>query len=256
MMQRVSPKAPRITHGDVSEMRFILPAAALLTLMPVMASAQSVATAPIAGTRLEISARGEVKRVPDIATISAGVVTQAADARAAMAENATRMQRVVAALRRAGVAERDLSTSQISLSPQYKYQDNQPPVITGYQASNSVSVRFRDIATSGAILDTLVAQGANQINGPALSIDRPEAALDEARLSAMATARARAALYALAAGLTVRRIVAISESADEPVRPYPVMMRAMAMDSAQAKSEVLPGEQSIGVTVAVTFELG
>ena len=237
-------------------MRFILPAAALLLLSPNVAAAQSVATAPIAGTRLEISARGEVKRVPDLASISAGVVTQAADARSALAENSTRMQRVVAALRRAGVAERDLSTAQISLSPQYRYADNQPPVITGYQASNSVSIRFRDISTSGTILDTLVAQGANQINGPSLSIDKPEAALDEARLSAMTAARARAELYARAAGLSVRRIVAISESADEQVRPMPMMMqRGMAMDAA-AKTEVLPGEQAIGVTVSVTFELG
>ncbi|CAM3155706.1 SIMPL domain-containing protein [Sphingomonas antarctica] len=236
-------------------MRSFLPAAALLMLIPAGAQAQSVATAPIAGTRLEISARGEVKRVPDIATISAGVVTQAVDARTALSDNSARMTRVVAALRKAGVAERDLSTAQISLSPQYRYADNQPPVITGYQASNSVSVRFRDISASGAILDALVAQGANQINGPALSIDKPEAALDEARLSAMAAARSRAALYARAAGLTVRRIVAISESADEQSRPYPVMMRAMSADAA-AKTEVLPGEQSVGVTVAVTFELG
>lgn len=236
-------------------MRSILPAAALSMLLPAAAPAQPVATAPIAGTRLEISARGEVKRVPDIATISAGVVTQAADARTALSENSTRMARVVAALRRAGVAERDLSTAQIALSPQYRYQDNQPPVITGYQASNSVSVRFRDIATSGTILDTLVAQGANQINGPALSIDKPDATLDEARLSAMAAARARADLYARATGLTVKRIVAISESADEQVRPMPMMMRAMSSD-AVAKTEVLPGEQSVGVTVAVTFELG
>lgn len=236
-------------------MRSILPAVALSMLLPAAAQAQSVATAPIAGTRLEISARGEVQRVPDIATISAGVVTQAVDARTALSDNAARMTRVVAALRKAGVAERDLSTTQISLSPQYRYEDNKPPVITGYQASNSVSVRFRDIATSGAILDTLVQQGANQINGPTLSIDKPETALDEARLSAMMTARARADLYARAAGLTVRRIVAISENADEQVRPMP-MMRAMAAGGAAYKTEVLPGEQAIGVTVSVTFELG
>lgn len=236
-------------------MRLILPVALMMLAPAAAAQAQSVATAPIAGTRLEISARGEVKRVPDIATISAGVVTQAADARTALTDNSTRIARVIAALRKAGVAERDLSTAQISLSPQYRYADNQPPVITGYQASNSVSIRFRDISASGAILDALVAQGVNQINGPQLSIDKPAAALDEARLAAMAQARVRADLYARAAGLTVRRIVAISENADEVVRPYPVMMRAMAADS-MAKTEVLPGEQSLGVTVNVTFELG
>jgi uncharacterized protein YggE len=256
MVQGVLPIAHTSTPGDQPVMRLVLPAAALLILVPAIASAQSVATAPIAGTRLEILARGEVKRVPDIATISAGVVTQAVDARSALAENSTRMARVVAALRRAGVAERDLSTAQISLSPQYRYDDNQPPVITGYQASNSVSIRFRDISMSGTILDTLASQGANQINGPSLSIDKPGAALDEARLSAMTEARARADLYARASGQTVRRIVAISESADEQVRPMPMMLqRGMAMD-ASAKTEVLPGEQAVGVTVSVTFELG
>jgi uncharacterized protein len=237
-------------------MRSILPVVALLMLAPAAAAqAQSVATAPIAGTRLDISARGEVKRVPDIATISAGVVTQSADARTALSDNSARMARVIAALRKAGVADRDLTTAQISLSPQYRYTDNQPPVITGYQASNSVSVRFRDIATSGTILDALVSQGANQINGPALSIDKADAALDEARLAAMTQARTRADLYARAAGLTVRRIVAISENADEPYRPVPMYMRSMAGD-ASPKMEVLPGEQTVGVTVNVTFELG
>ncbi len=237
-------------------MRPMLPAALLLMFAPVNAAhAEPVTTTPIAGTRLDVTARGEVKRMPDIATISAGVVAQAADARTALNDNAVRMQRVIAALRRAGVAERDLSTAQISLSPQYRYADNQAPVITGYQASNSVSVRFRDIAASGAILDTLVAQGANQINGPVLSIDKPQAALDEARLAAMVSARQRADLYARAAGLSVRRIVAISESIEEQSRPYPVMMRAMSADAA-AKTEVLPGEQSVGVSVSVTFELG
>ena len=238
-------------------MRSILPLTALLMLSPAAAWAESVATAPIAGTRLEISARGEVKRVPDIATISAGVVTQAADARTAMSDNAARMARVIAALRKAGVAERDLSTAQISLSPQYRYADNQPPVITGYQASNSVSVRFRDIAKSGTILDALVSQGANQINGPQLSIDKPEAALDEARIAAIGNARQRADLYAKASGLTVRRIVAISENFSDYAPPPapPMMMRAMSAD-AMAKTEVLPGEQAVGVTVNVTFELG
>jgi uncharacterized protein YggE len=241
---------------ELIRMRSILPVAALSMIAPaVAAQAESVATAPIAGTRLEISARGEVKRVPDIAAISAGVVTQAADARTALSDNAARMARVVAALRKAGIAERDLTTANISLAPQYRYADNQPPVITGYQASNSVSVRFRDIAKSGTILDTLVAQGANQINGPSLSLDQPDAALDEARVAAIASAKQRAELYARTAGLTVRRIVAISEDADNPVRPMPMMMRAQSL-KADAATEVLPGEQAVGVTVNVTFELG
>ncbi len=222
------------------------------------ADAQTVATPVpvIQGTRLDIVAEGEVTRVPDIATIGAGVVTQASTAAAAMAENATRMAATVAALRRAGVADRDIQTSAINLNPQYRYGENVPPVITGYQASNQVNVRFRDVKRAGAILDMLVAQGANQINGPTLSVDKPEAALDEARTAAIATARARAELYARAAGLSVKRILSISEGggSGQPQPPMPIMAAAMKR-GAVADSAVEAGEQKLSVSVSVTFEL-
>ena len=172
-----------------------------------------------------------------------------------MTDNTTAMARVLAALRGAGVANRDMATAQISLNPQYRYVENQPPVVTGYQATNSVTVRFRDIAKSGAILDALVAAGANQINGPTLTLDKPQAAQDEARADAIKIARARAELYASAAGLTVKRIVVINEMG-EISRPMPMLQaRGVASDMA-AKSEIVPGEQDIGVSVSVTFELG
>jgi uncharacterized protein len=228
--------------------------AAMMAALPLAAMAEVTGPA-ISGTRLDLVAQGTVKRVPDVAIISAGVITSARDAKSAMASNAAAMSRVLAALRSAGVAERDLSTAQIGLSPQYRYVENQPPVVTGYQANNSVTVRFRDIAKSGAILDALVAAGANQINGPTLTIDKPEAAQDEARADAIKTARARAELYAKAAGLTVKRIVAISETTmvSGPT-PMPYMRAQMA--EASAKSEIVPGEQDVGVAVIVTFELG
>lgn len=235
-------------------------------MMRAIALAMLVATLPtaamaeiegpmITGTRLDIVAQGSVSRVPDLAIISAGVVTQAADARGAMAANASAMARVLAALRSAGVAARDMATAQIGLNPQYRYAENQPPVITGYQASNSLTVRFRDIAKSGAILDALVASGANQINGPTLTLDKPEAAQDEARIDAIKTARTRAELYARAAGLTVKRIVAIGETVNMS-RPMPmVMMSSRQMSDSASKSEIVAGEQDIDVSVSVTFEL-
>ncbi len=232
---------------------WVTPAALAAAMVPAVAGAQ--ATAKLDGTRLDLSVRGEVSRVPDVAIISAGVVTQAQDARTALADNAAKMTRVLAALKKSGVDARDIATSSISLSPQYRYADNQPPVITGYQASNTVTVRFRDIAKSGTVLDTLVGQGANQINGPTLTIDKPEAALDEARLAAMKTARTRADLYARAAGTTVKRIVAISESSDNnALQPMPMVMMARQADTA-AKTEIAAGEQAIGVTLSITFEL-
>jgi uncharacterized protein YggE len=215
---------------------------------------QSTITQNIAGTRLDITATGEATRVPDIAVISAGVVTRSPTAGGAIQQAAARMARVRGALKAAGVEDRDIQTSNISLSPEYRYENSQPPQLTGYSASNQLSIRFRDIASAGKILDALVAQGANQINGPTLTIDKPETALDEARAKAVTTARARAALYARSLGLRVVRVVALSESGGGyPMPPpMPVMMEARAK---AADTSIEAGEQKLQVTLAVTFEL-
>jgi uncharacterized protein len=226
-------------------------------LLAGAAQAQQAPSLPLplpAGTRLDVQATGEVTRVPDLVTISAGVVSQAETAGAALSANAAAMARTLAALRKAGIADRDLQTAQLSLQPQYRYGENVPPVITGYQASNQVNVRFRDVKKAGPILDALVAAGANQINGPSFELDQPEAALDEARGKAVATARERAALYARAAGLRVKRIVAISEGGGgEPPRPMPML--AMARAPKMADTAVEAGEQKLQVAINVTFEL-
>lgn len=237
-------------------MRSILLAATAAMLVPLSAAAQQAApAAPVLldATLLDVVAEGRSTRVPDLATIRAGVVTQGTTAQAALSENATRMDRVIAALKRAGVADRDIQTATIQLNPQYRYGENVPPTITGYQATNTVSVRFRDVAKSGAILDVLVREGANQIDGPTLAVDAADAAMDEARTDAIRRARARAELYAKAAGLRLERILVISEGSTAlPPQPMPVMaMRAeMAKDS-----QVLPGEQEINATVTVRFLL-
>jgi uncharacterized protein len=226
-----------------------------LALTSGVASAQTLTLQPtLQGTRLDVVATGETRRVPDVAFISAGVVTQAADAASAMKENATRMAAVNAALRRVGVADRDIQTATVSLNPQYRYGENVPPVITGYQATNTVSIRFRDIAKSGTILDALVAQGANQISGPNLLIDKPQAAEDEARTDAIKKARARAELYASAAGLRVKRILSISEAGGYNPPPQP-MAYVRAQTNKEADTSIAAGEQTVGVTVSVSFEL-
>lgn len=211
---------------------------------------------PADGTLLSVSAQAEAKRVPDVATISTGVVTQAADANAAMRANAEQMAKVVAAIKAAGIAERDVQTTGISIHPQYRYAENQPPAITGYQASNTVSLKVRDIAKLGKVLDTLVAQGANQINGPSFEVDKPDEAYDEARIGALKKAQARAETYARAMGLRVRRVVSISEGGG--FQPPIPMMRMQAMDAMAAKAEtsVSPGESTLAVSLDVVFELG
>jgi uncharacterized protein len=236
-------------------MKRLIPLILTIGAVPAGAQTSTLPVQPISGTVLDVTAQGESRRTPDLATISAGVVTQAADAASAMRENGARMNRVIAALKRAGVADRDVRTASISLSPQYRYENNQPPVITGYQASNTVTVRFRDIARSGTVLDALVATGANQINGPELGLDNPAAAMDEARVDAVGKARARAELYARAAGQRVKRILSISESSFETPRPMPMLMRAQAASADVAESKILPGEQALNVALSVRFEL-
>ncbi|HEX8485502.1 SIMPL domain-containing protein [Sphingomonas sp.] len=207
------------------------------------------------GTVLDVSARGNTTRVPDQATIRAGVVTQAPTAAAALSDNAARMARVLAALKRTGIAARDVGTAQVGLAPQYRYVENQPPVVTGYQATNSVAIRFRDVAKSGAILDTLVAEGANQIDGPNLAIANPDAALDEARTDAVARARARAELYAKAAGLRIARIVSIAEAGENAGDPAPPMAFMRAARGESADTQIASGEKDVSVTLSVRFLL-
>lgn len=215
---------------------------------------QASITQTITGTRLDINATGEVTRVPDVAVISAGVVSRAPTASAALQDSANRMDRVLAALKRAGVADRDVQTSNVNLNAEYRYPENQSPQLVGYTATNSVTIRFRDIRNSGKILDALVSQGSNQISGPSLVVDKPEAALDEARAKAIAIGRARADLYARSLGMRVVRVVAINESGGyyaPPAPPPPPMMARAEM----ASTRIEPGEQKLQVNVGMTFEL-
>lgn len=224
-------------------------AAVAAAAMPVGANAQA-----ISGTRLDITATGESTRVPDLAIVTAGVQTMQPTASAAIEDNATRMERVRAALKRAGIDDKDIQTSSISLNPEYRYGDNQPPQLTGYRASNNVSVKFRDLKRTGAILDALVREGANQISGPSLTVDKPEAAYDEARIKAIASGQARAELYARALGKRVVRLLSVSEPGAQVPRPMPFAAE-VAMAEPRAKTEIDPGTQQMQVTVSMSFEL-
>ncbi|MFZ7096320.1 SIMPL domain-containing protein [Luteimonas dalianensis] len=205
------------------------------------------------GTLLSVSATGEATRVPDVATLSAGVVTQAADANEALRANAAQMNRLMEAVRKAGIAERDIRTSDLGVSPQYHRADGEAREISGYQARNTVNLTVRDIDDLGSVIDALVAAGANQVHGPNFQIGEPDAAYDEARRAALDAARARAGLYAEALGMQVRRIVSISEGGGFMPRPMGMAMRAM--DSVAA-SPVSPGESTLSVNLDVVFELG
>ena len=227
----------------------------LLASHTTAASAQN-ANPVVTPSTLNLNVSSNVKKAPDMATISAGVVTQSRTAKAAMDENARRMSAAFVALKAAGIADRDMQTSGINLAPQYTYVANQRPTIRGYEATNRVTLRIRRLENIGPVLDALVAQGVNEINGPTFGLDNPEAELDTARTEAMATAMRRAELYARASGMRVKRVMTINESGGyEPPQPRPMMMSRMASASADAETPVAPGEVTLSIQLNVQFEL-
>ena len=206
------------------------------------------------GTVLSISAEGRVEAAPDMATVSLGVMTEGRTAAEAMAENARRMSALTQALRRAGVAERDIQTTNVSVNPQYAYVENEAPRVTGYQANNQVNARVRNVGNVGRVIDAAVGAGGNTVNGVSFSHADPEAQLDAARREAAREARERADLYAQAFGLRVHRVIAINEGGGfVPPVPMPYMMRAEAAQS--APTPVAPGEITTSINVNVTYEL-
>ena len=217
---------------------------------PAAAEVQVTATGPI----VELTINESVEAEPDIVTVGAGVTTQARTAVEAMRLNATAMTAVVDRIKQLGVAERDIQTTGINLGAMYDYnQQTQRQVFRGYQASNRVSVKLRQIDRTGEVLDALVAAGATDLSGPDWSIDDDTAARAQARRQAMETARAQGLEYARAAGYSDIRVLEISETiAPQPPMPY---LRAVRAEAADASTPVQPGMVQAGVTVRVTYEL-
>jgi uncharacterized protein len=245
----------------MKSLKFVLAPLALALSLPGVAMAHDNQPAIAASSALlTVSADGRSNRVPDLAVFSAGVTTQGATAGQAMSANAAAMTRVIAALKKAGVAEKDIQTSSIQLNPVYGQpvvgpngQVVQEPRIVGYQATNMVAIKARDIKNFGKVLDALVASGANQISGPSFQMNDPSGAMDEARVNAIKAARARADLYAKAYGLRVVRIVSISEGGYSPPQPKYAMMEAR--DASGGSTPIQAGEVEAQVNVTVQFEL-
>ena len=228
-------------------------AALLLTASPLAARAQTTAAAETP-TTVSLSAFGEVKSMPDEATISLGVQSKAATAAQAMGDNAETMNRVIAALRARGLPSKATQTSNISLSAQYDYEQNQPPRLSGYLASNEVAITVDDLGKLGSTLDAVVGAGANQISGISFGLKDTGAAEDAARLAAVKALRAKADLYAGATGYRVGRLLALNEGGPvtEPLRPV-MMVRAMA--AAPSPTPVAPGELTTRIDISAVYEL-
>ncbi|HEY5336573.1 MAG TPA: SIMPL domain-containing protein [Rhizomicrobium sp.] len=205
---------------------------------------------------ITVSGQGEVRAAPDEAVLSAGVVSSARTAAAALAANSRAMNAVFATLRNAGIAEKSMQTSGFSVSPQYVTDKNgaQTPHISGYDVSNTVTVTVDDLSKVGPTLDALVASGANSIGDIAFTIKNPKQAMAQARADAVADAIARAQTLAKAAGVTLGPITAISENSGyEPPRPM-YRMAAMAVGAA-APTPIAAGEQSVTAGVSITWAI-
>ncbi len=220
-------------------------------------AAQAQSTQQQSEATLSLSATGSVSVAPDQARITAGVVSRADTAAAAVRDNAGKMQAVFAALREAGVAEADLQTARLNVNPVYANAPSrsggeyQEPRITGYEASNQVSATLRDINTVGAAIDAVFEAGANSLDGVEFLSSEAERARNEARREAVTELMSLRDLYAEAAGFTVVRLMNFSESGGG--RPMPMAMARM--ESMDSSTPVAPGELSIEVSVNASWEI-
>lgn len=235
----MAPFLPRSLRAAVLALPLMVPLA-----LPALADAPATIT---------VTGRGAVEAAPDMAVLSLGVTTSAATAAEAMAANSAALQAVIDRLTEAGFATRDVQTSSLSLNPNWEGQgqDGAPLRIASYTASNQVMIRVRDLATLGTVLDAVVTDGANTMNGLSFGLSEPRPAEDAALRAAVEDARAKAELMASAAGAQLGRILSISEHGGY-APPMP-MFRADAM-MAEAVP-IAPGEISTQASVTIVWEL-
>lgn len=233
--------------------------AAILAFSP-LASVQAANERP--HRVLSLSGTGEVKAQPDTASINTGVVSSAKTARDALAANSSAMNKMFKQLRAAGIADRDLQTSNFNIAPQYSPYDPKNPQpahrrIVGYQVSNGVTVRVRDLGKLGGLIDQMTTAGANRMNGISFYVDKTDNLMEEARRKAMADVRRKADLYADGLGVKLKRVLTINESVSRP-RPRPMRSRgvmAMAKSDSREAAPVAAGEQTLSIRLSVTWEL-
>ncbi len=216
----------------------------------------AVATPALAQTaRILVTGEGESAVAPDMAVVTLTVMREGATAREALDRANAAMAEVIDAMREEGIAPRDLQTSGLSIGPRYVYpQQGGEPRIVAYEVANTLTVRVREIARVGAIIDRSVTLGVNQGGNIVFTNDDPAAALEAARRDAVTNAMAKARTLADAAGVSLGRIIEMSEQASAPP-PMPFTQRAMRMEAADASVPVEAGENAYRIEVSVTFEL-
>ena len=219
------------------------------TAIILFACTLALGQAHAADKLVTVTGEATVAVAPDTAIIRICVTSQDKTAREAGEVNAKQMTAVLAAIKEAGIADRDIQTSRLSLQPQYDPNKAGTARLTGFQATNQVTVRIRDIDKLPAVLDRAIGAGANEMSGIEFVVSEQSKLLDQARDDAIADARRKAELYAKAAGAKLGRVISITEEGSSPP-PRPMQaMRAGAFP-------VAPGEQTLRAVVTVSYELG
>ncbi|OSQ47292.1 SIMPL domain-containing protein [Marivita geojedonensis] len=203
--------------------------------------------------QLTVSGEGSVFAVPDLAVVSVGAMADASTAQEAMDQTSDITSAILARLADAGIEGRDIQTSDLSLNPIWNHRatTDDRPRIEGYQASNRVTVRVRELDALGGVLDALLRDGANQLGGLQFTVSDPEPLLNEARVRAVADARARAELLADAAGVQLGGLISLSETGTPMPRPE-MMGMARASDAAVPVAE---GETELRAGVTLVYEI-
>jgi uncharacterized protein YggE len=237
-------------------MSAIAPRTALAALAAVALFAAPALAESDFPAAISVTGEASISAPPDLAQIDAGVASDAKTAREASEANNAAMGKVLAALKGAGIDEKDYQTSRLSLQPQYAnrsgYSGSAPTAIVGYCASNRVTVKLHDVAKVAAVIDTVVAAGANDIGNINFSVSQASKLLDDTRDKAVADARRRAEIYAKAAGVTLGVPLSISEGG----APAPVFRAKMAMPTATAAPvPIAQGEETLSVSVSVTWAI-
>jgi uncharacterized protein YggE len=237
-------------------MNDIAPRTALVVFATVVLSAAPVLAESDFPAAISVTGEASISAPPDLAQIDAGVASDAKTAREASEANNAAMGKVLAALKGAGIDEKDYQTSRLSLQPQYAnrpgYSGSAPTAIVGYRASNRVTVKLHDVAKVASVIDTVVAAGANDIGNINFSVSQVSKLLDDARDKAVADARRKAEIYAKAAGVTLGAPLGISEGG----APAPVFRAKMAMSMATAAPvPIAQGEETLSVSVSVTWAI-
>lgn len=229
-------------------------ALAAALLIPAAMSPASAEEAKLVRS-VAISGHGEVKAIPDLASITMGVTTSGQTAKDAVAANNTAMNDLMAVLGKAGIEAKDIVTSNFNVGPRYDYGQggSQPPKLVGYEVNNMVTVIVRKIDAMSSVLDAAVTAGSNQIQGIGFSVSKPDAMLDEARKSAISDARHKAEIYAAAGGFKLGEIISLNEGGGyQP--PVPMRAKTMSADAA-AMPPIAHGEQSLAIDVNVVWEI-